>query len=317
MTETGQTGTGQEPGPPRAAAGTGRVVLIGTPSPLRSAVARQLIPGTARLACLDTPARLRAALASAAGGAGDRGTGGTVVFVTVPSPPGLASRLRHTFRAGALAAGFEQAVVTSRDLGVTRVVVLSTAFRYDDDRGLSLHPGSPLVEAAETADAAAAERAAQLFTRLGGDSVVLRLGWTCGGEGITRRVLSAARLGWRLIDGDPGAWVATIAEPDAARAVRAAITAPPGTYDVTDGCPVTQADLNIGLAVSAGRDLHSLGDSRWGYRGVLFGCSRRITGTEFRDVSGWRPEIPSAAGFLARQGARHEGRASIIGTWCD
>jgi hypothetical protein len=293
--------TGHEPGPSRAAAGTAWVVLIGRPSPLRSAVARQLLPGTARLACLDTPARLRPALAVGGTVTGGTVTGGTVVFVTMPSPPGLGSRLRHRFRAAALAAGLEQAVVTARDLGAARVVVASTTFRYDDDRGLSLSPGSPVLAAAETAHAAAAERAAHLFARLGGDSVVLRLGWTCGGDDITRRVLAAARLGWRLIDGDPGAWVATIAEPDAARAVRAAITVPPGTYDVTDGCPVTQATLNTGLAVAAGRDLHPLGDSRWGYRGVLFGYSRRITGTGFREVSGWRPEIPSAAGFLAGQ----------------
>ena len=108
----------------------------------------------------------------------------------------------------------------AREHGAARVVVLSTVFCYDDDRGLPLQPGSPTLTAAETAPAAAAEQIASLFTSLGGDSVVLRLGWTCGREeAITRQVVSAARRGWRLIDGDPGAWVAMIAEPDAARAV--------------------------------------------------------------------------------------------------
>lgn len=299
------TDIGHDPRAPQIAAETARVVLIGPPSPLRAAVARRLHPGTALLACLDTPAGLRAALASAVSDAAGGLTGGTVVFVTVPRPPWLASRLRHRFRAGTLAADFEQAVVTSRSLGAARVVVLSTTFCYDGDRGLPLHPGSPVLEAAETAHAAAAERAARLFTRLGGDSVVLRLGWTCGGEeGITRRVLSAARLGWRLIDGDPDAWVALIAEPDAARAVRAALTVPPGIYNVTDGRPVTQAALNVRLAIAGGRDLHPLYDPHWGHRGILFGHSRRIIGTEFRDVSGWRPEIPNATEHLAGQGAR-------------
>jgi nucleoside-diphosphate-sugar epimerase len=179
------------------------------------------------------------------------------VFVTVPRPPGLASSLRHRFRTPALAAGFEQAVTTARGHGAARVVVLPTVFRYDDDRGLLLHPGSPTLTAAETAPASAAEQAARLFTSLGGDSVMLWLGWTCGtGEAITLQVLSAARHGWRLIDGDPAAWVAMIAEPDAARAILPALTVPPGAYHVTDGCPVTQGALNTRLETALGRDLH-------------------------------------------------------------
>ncbi len=218
------TCTCHEPIPARLPAQAARVVLIGVPSPLRSAVAQQLQASSALLACLDTPARLSSPAVTSANGL----TGATVVFVTLPRLPGLAARLRHRHRDPALAAGFEQAVTTARHHGTARVVVLSTAFRYDDDRGLPLHPGSPTLEAAETAPAGAAERAAALFTSLGGDSVVLRLGWTYSREeAITRRVLAAARRGWRLIDADPGAWVAMIAEPDAARAIRPALTVPP------------------------------------------------------------------------------------------
>jgi hypothetical protein len=293
------TDTRYEPTPPVSAVAA-RVVLIGAPTPLRAAVALRLHTAAALLACLDAPAHLAPALASAAASGGAGLSGATVVFVAVPRPPGLATRLRHRFRAPALAEDFEQAVMGAREHGAARVVVLSTVFRYDDDRGLPLQPGSPTLTAAETAPAAAAEQAARLFAGLGGDSVVLRLGWTCGREeAITRQVVSAARRGWRLIDGDPGAWVAMIAEPDAARAVLPALTVPPGSYDVTDGCPVTQGALNARLETALGRDLRSLDDPHWGYGGALFGPSRRIADRTFGDLTGWRPHYVPAAESLA------------------
>jgi len=290
------TRTCHEPVPARIPAPAARVVLIGAPSPLRSAVAQQLSASNGLLACLDTPARLCSPAVTSANGL----AGATVVFVTLPRLPGLAARLRYRYRDPALAAGFEQAVTTARHHRAARVVVLSTAFRYDDDDGLTLHPGSPTLEAAETAPAAAAERAARLFTSLGGDSVVLRLGWTIGPEErITRRVLSAARRGWRLIDADPSAWVAMIAETDAARAVRPALTVPPGTYNVTDGHPVTQGMLNARLETALGRPLHSLDELGWGADGILFGPSRRIADRTFDDLTGWQPQAAQAAGSLA------------------
>ena len=290
------TYTCHEPVPARIPAQTARVVLIGAPSPLRSAVAQQLQASSALLACLDIPARLSCPAVTSGNGL----AGATVVFVTLPRLPGLAARLRQRYRGPALAAGFEQAVSAARHHGAARVVVLSTAFRYDDDDGLTLHPGSPTLEAAETAPAAAAERAARLFTSLGGDSVVLRLGWTYGREeAITRRVLAAARRGWRLIDADPGAWVALIAEPDAARAVRPALTVPPGTYNLTDGCPVTQGMLNARLEAALGRPLHSLDELGWGADGTLFGPSRKIADRTFGDLTGWQPQAAPAAESLA------------------
>lgn len=293
------TGNSHEPG-----ASAPRVVLVGAPSPLRAAVERQLAAAAALAACLDRPDRLAAQLPAPAGGESSL-SGATVVLVTVPRPPGLGIRLRHRLRAGALAAAFVQAVTTARKHGAVRVVVLSTVFRYDDDRGLPLQPGSPVRTAAETGPAAAAEQAARLFTSLGGDSVVLRLGWPCSPrEAITRPVASATRRGWRLIDGDPAAWIAMIAELDAARAVLPALTVPPGTYNVTDGLPVTQGTLNTRLEAAQGRPLHPLDDPKWGCHGTLFGHSRKITDRTFSDLTGWRPHrVPAAAtliGMLAR-----------------
>jgi hypothetical protein len=279
---------------------TDRVVLIGTPSPLRSAVARELRASAALLACLGGPAHLPRALSAVTTDGGAGLGGATVVVATVPRLPGLASGLRHWCRSAALAADFSRAVTAARKHGAARIIVLSTAFRYDDDRGVALYPGSPTLTAAETAQAAAAEAGARLFSRLGGESVVLRLGWTCGREdAITRRVVSAARRGWRLVDADPAAWVPMIAEADAARAVRPALTVPPGTYNLTDGCPVTQGMLNARLEAAAGQALHGLDDPGWSYRGALFGRSRKITGTAFGALTGWRPQVAPAADSLA------------------
>lgn len=278
------------PAPVQISGDIPRVILIGAPSPLRSAVAREL----------SAAARSHRALPATVTNGESGADGAALVFVTVPRLPGVASRLRGRYRSLKLAAAFERAVTAARDHGIARVVVLSTAFRYDDDEGLAHFPGSPILTSPETAPAAAAEEAARLFTRLGGDSVVLRLGWTCGHEeGITRRVLSAARRGWRLIDADPAAWVPMIAQADAARAVQPALTAPAGTYNLTDGCPVTQGMLNARLECAYGRPLHSLDDPGWGHAGALFGVSRKITGTTFGALTGWRPRVTPAADCLA------------------
>ena len=125
--------------PPVSAAAT-RVLLIGEPSPLRSAVAQQLRTNTALLACLDAKSELPPALLSAAIGGETELAGATVVFVTVPRPPGLATRLRHRFQFPALAAAFSRAVTTARRHGAARVIVLSTAFRYDHDDGAAPAP---------------------------------------------------------------------------------------------------------------------------------------------------------------------------------
>ena len=214
--------------PPRIPADAARVVLIGAPSALRSAVTQRLRTRTALLASLDTPGHLPHILSPVADSRPRSGlTDATVVFLTAPQPPGLARRLRHRYRAAALPAGFEQAAITARQRGAARIIVVSTVFLYGGDQGRSLDPGSPTEPTAETACAAAAERAARLFTSLGGDSIILRLGWAYSrDEIITSRVLTAARRGWQLIDGESGAWLAMIAQADAARAVLPASPSP-------------------------------------------------------------------------------------------
>ena len=142
--------------------------------------------------------------------------------------------------------------------------------------GLSWLCGAP----PETAQALAAEAAAEGFTDLGGTSVVLRLGWTYGrADRLTRQILQAAARGWQLLDGPPGAYVPMVEISDAATAAVAALSAPPGLYYVTDGHARNQRELAQIVQEGLGRELHTLADGRWG-RGRLFGSfrpGRRIT----------------------------------------
>ena len=73
----------------------------------------------------------------------------------------------------------------------------------------------------------------------------------------------------------------------------------PGTYNVTDGFPVTQGMLNARLEAALGRPLHSLDELGWGADGILFGPSRRIADRTFGDLTGWQPQAAPAAGSLA------------------
>jgi len=175
--------------------------------------------------------------------------------------------------------------------GATTLVALSSALLYgpaaDDSRWLDPPP--------ETAEAQAAEAAAEAFSGLGGRSVVLRLGWPYGhGDRLTWQVLRAAGKGWQLLDGPVGAFVPTVEISDAATAAVAALDMPPGSYDVTDRVPRAQWELSDALAAGLERPLFPLYDPRWGY-GRLLGASPPLRGTAFAAAADWRPVHPDAA----------------------
>jgi nucleoside-diphosphate-sugar epimerase len=196
----------------------------------------------------------------------------------------------------------EQAAQLGRDAragGIATLVVLSSAMLYADDLGGWLDEASPVDPPPEAAEAEALEHAAGTFAALGGHAVVLRLGWPYGdGDRLTQRLLSAARNGWQMLDRTPGRYLPTIGLGDAATAATAALRAPPGTYNVTDGCPRTVTDLDEAIAAGTGRVLHPLYDGRW-TDGPLFGRSRRLAVGPFGVATGWRPAAADAAtGFI-------------------
>jgi nucleoside-diphosphate-sugar epimerase len=263
----------------------GTVTVLGQDSPLGAEVCRTLTAG-----------------GYPPGAAGPRISALIIASeLAVPAGP-LTSR--HRRRRGARQClEFVTAARLARDRGASRMVGLSSAFIF----GRHAHVGSDrswLCGAPpETAQALAAEAAAETFTELGGTSVVLRLGWTYGRtDRITRQILQAAARGWQLLDGPPGACVPVVEISDAAAAAVAALSAPPGLYYVTDGRARNQRELARIFQDGLGRELHPLADGRWG-RGRLFGSSRLVDGSLFPAATGWRPRSPAAAerlGHLCR-----------------
>lgn len=227
--------------------------------------------------------------------------GGTLVAVSELAVPAPAFRsLRWRRRRPRLR---EQAAQLGRDAranGVTTLVVLSSAMLYADDLGGWLDEAAPVHPLPEAAEAEALEGAAAAFAALGGRVVVLRLGWPYGpGDQLTQRVLNAAGKGWQLLDDSPEVYLPAIGLEDAASAAAAALHAPSGTYNVTDGRPRTGQELGAALAAGAGRTLHPMHDSRW-VSGPLFGRSRRLAAGAFGVATGWRArDADAVAGFAA------------------
>jgi hypothetical protein len=275
------------------------VVLVGRPGGLREEVANTFgtgnFPGaTEVIAQVGHPRQFTDALRSVPKKLVLDGA--AVVLVTEPSLPGLGTWLRYRHRARGLNAHYASLATWARESGASQLVVCSTAFLYTDDGGRPLKTSSLIEPRAETVAAYAAEQAAQVFTSLGGRSVILRLGWVFGHrDPITTRVVSAAAKGWQLIEGEPGSWVATISAADAARAAHVAITLAPGTYNVSDNRPLTQAAINAALEEAAGKRLHPLYDPDWGESSTLFGSSRRLARGHFGELTGWRPEGSGAS----------------------
>jgi nucleoside-diphosphate-sugar epimerase len=266
---------------PQRPAGTpwtaGTVTVLGQDSPLGAEVCRALTAGGYR-----------------PGASGPRMPALIIASeLAVPAGPLIS---RHRRRRGARQCReFVRAARLARDRGASRLVGLSSAFIF----GRHAHMGSDrswLCGAPpETAQALAAEAAAEAFTELGGTSVVLRLGWTYGqADRLTRQILQTAARGWQLLDGPHDACVPMVEISDAAAAAVAALAAPPGLYYVTDGHARNQRELAQIVQDGLGRELHTLADGRWG-RGRLFGSSRLVDGSPFRAVTGWRPCLPDAA----------------------
>lgn len=225
--------------------------------------------------------------------------GAAIVVVTEPSPPDIATRLRHRNHARRLEREFASLARHARARGADQLVVSSTAFLYGDDEGAPLTTSSPIDPGAETVAAYAAERAADLFSSLGGRSVLLRFGWVFGDhDPMTARVLSSANKGWQLIDGKPDAWVETVGVSDAATAIAAGLHAPAGIYNVSDGQSVTQAAITAVLEEATADRLHPLYEAAWGEPGLLFGCSRLLAHTDFASRTGWRPVGRDFRSFL-------------------
>jgi hypothetical protein len=218
-----------------------------------------------------------------------------VVVSELTLPVGALRSLRRRRQKRRLCRWADEVARLARGSGATTFVGLSSAFISGSQIHGQFGPSRAVKPPAETAGALAVEAAAERFSDLGGQSIVLRLGWPYGaGDRLTRHVIGAGSRGWQVLDGPPGTRVPTIEISDAAMAAVAALRAPAGSYDVTDGHSRTQQELTDAIAAGFGRELHPLCDRRWG-NGRLFGQSRRLDVTAFRSITGWRPRVADAA----------------------
>jgi nucleoside-diphosphate-sugar epimerase len=143
-----------------------------------------------------------------------------------------------------------------------------------------------------------AEASAARFSAGGRAGVVVRFGAFYGPDATqTHEFAAAVRRGYAPLPGRPDAYISSISHDDAASAVAAAITLPPGIYNATDDDPVTHAEFISSLADAIGVRTPKL-PPRWvtpllGSLGKLLSRSERISNLKLRTSSSWTPAYRS------------------------
>jgi UDP-glucose 4-epimerase len=183
------------------------------------------------------------------------------------------------------------------DAGVGRLVQESIAFVYADGGDAWLDEDAPIAGGGVTTSALTAEgNARELFD---GETVVLRFGLFIGPEsGSARAALEAARRGDSIAPGPPDAYRPTLWIDDAASALAAALRVPPGTYNVCDVEPPTNAEIDAALAAAVGAGplrVRTPGDGP-------MARSQRVSSLRLRQA-GWRPRMRAGTEAWARLAA--------------
>lgn len=184
------------------------------------------------------------------------------------------------------------------DAGVDRLVRDLVTFVYADGGDGLLEEGSPVSASGAMAANLAAERHVTRITAAGGAGLTLRCGLFYGpDDAMSTETVRLSRRGLALIVGPGQAWHSALHTDDIGPAVLAALTAPPGTYNVVDDEPLRRADLISLLAAAAGRQqlrrpprfTVALG----GAPARAQARSHRVSAAHFRNVTGWRPGVPT------------------------
>ena len=182
---------------------------------------------------------------------------------------------------------------------VSGFVQESITFFYGDGGDSWLDEAAPIAPSWEVLDSAlAAEKHVQRFREAGGTGVVLRLARLYGPGPASAEYIEAVK-GRRIPIVAGGAnYVSSLHVEDAGNAVKAALAAAGGIYNVADDEPVAAAEYVMSLA-------HELGapDPRrvpgWLARlaaGRVVGLlttSQRVDNRSFKEATGWAPGYPS------------------------
>jgi len=183
--------------------------------------------------------------------------------------------------------------------GVGRFVQESFAPVYPDRGDRWIDEAVPLRPVRYNRSVRDAEASASRFTRAGGAGVVLRFAAFYGPDSrfLIESIGQFRKTGRAFYPGSPDAFVSSVHHDDAATAAAAALSLPPGTYNVADDAPVTRRDYFDSLAQALG--LPPPKPFPWwtrallGSLGELLSRSERISNRKLRAASGWAPRYRS------------------------
>lgn len=200
-------------------------------------------------------------------------------------------------------AGVKRALAWARRVGASHFVFTSSTGVYRQDDGAVVDEASP-VGGTPTADAILAGERAVLSSGLAG-ATVLRFGGLYGPG--RHYLLDQLRRGETLIGGRVDHYVNYLHRDDAASAVLAAVEAAPAgarVFNVTDGQPVTKADLAVWIcaqlrlsapvfdaAAPAGPRMRRTGQPQ---------PSRLVSSAAVRRELAWIPRFPNVFKGLAK-----------------
>jgi len=184
--------------------------------------------------------------------------------------------------------------------GARRYIQESITYPYADGGKDWLTEASPMDPTVTLSSSRDAEGEAARFAAQGRDAVVLRLSaFYAPYAQSSIDMIAAARAGSYPVFGSGENYFSTIHVDDAGRAVAAAVTAPSGTYNVSDDEPLTMWDYVNAMTKAFGFQAPSrvpkeqaaqfLGD----VSSVVL-RSQRISNRLFKERSGWAPRYASA-----------------------
>lgn len=184
--------------------------------------------------------------------------------------------------------------------GVERFVQQSITFFYADGGDEWLDESSPIAPQWEVLESAlVAEENVDRFRNAGGTGVTLRLSRLYGpGRASSDYIASVANRKLPIVGAGTN-FISSLHTRDAATATVAALSAPDGTYNVSDDEPQRSADHMKILAerLEAPRPRRVpvwLARMVSGPAVALLTTSQRISNAGFKQATGWRPEFPSS-----------------------
>lgn len=243
------------------------------------------------------------------------GMDGVIHFATA-IPPQRAMRKRSAWkmndrlRSTATANLVDAALVN----GVERFVQQSIVFAYADGGDRWLDESAPVDPVWDVLDSAlTAESHVARFRAGGGIGITLRLSRLYGPGRASGDYIASVRDRKLPIIGRGDNYVSSIHVDDAATALAGALTAPDGTYNVSDDMPMRSSDNLRALADALGAPAPRR-VPRWlaaiavGKVAAWLTVSHRVSNRAFRDATGWAPAFPNAAEgwahVVAGQGVR-------------